>query len=165
MHNKVVFHAGKAFGSLGWPVLRFNFRGVGASTGVYGGGIGEREDLLAAMDFLGSNRLVLAGFSFGSAIALAVGGIDSRAAGLCAIGLPVVGREADLEAARQSAKPKLVVQGSEDELAPAARVADWFEGAVEPKRLEIVPGADHFFTGYAEPLKAAIISYFGALHV
>ena len=165
MHNKVVFHAGKAFGSLGWPVLRFNFRGVGASTGAYGGGRGEREDLLAAMDFLGWKRLVVAGFSFGSAVAFAVGASDARAVALCAIGLPVVGREAELEAARRSTKPKLVVQGSEDELAAAADAARWIEGAMEPKQLEVVPGADHFFTGYTEPLKAAIISFFGALHV
>ena len=161
MHNKVVFHAAKAFGELGWPVLRFNFRGAGESTGEYGGGLAEQEDVRAALDFLDRDRVVMAGFSFGSRVGLTVGAADDRVAALCGMGLPV--SDGDLDAIRVSAKPKLFVQGSLDEHGPPAAMEPWFRAAAEPKRLVWVDGADHFFSRDPEPLKAAIISYFGAL--
>ena len=160
MHNKVVFHAAKAFGELGWPVLRFNFRGVGASTGTYGEGITEREDALAALDFLGRERVVLAGFSFGSRVALTVGAGDDRAVALCGIGVPAA--SGGLEAVEDCAKPKLFVQGRRDEHGPPEVMQPWYDRLPEPKRLDWIEGADHFLTGFEEPLKAAIISYFGA---
>jgi uncharacterized protein len=160
MHNKVVFHAAKAFGELGWPVLRFNFRGVGASTGSYGEGIAELEDAVAALDFLGCDRVVMAGFSFGSRVALTAGASDQRAQALCGIGVPVA--SGGLEAVQVSAKPKLFVQGRLDEHGPPEAMEPWFRSVAEPKHLDWIEGADHFFTGFEEPLKAAIISYFGA---
>ncbi len=165
MHNKVVFHAAKAFGELGWPVLRFNFRGVGASTGSYGEEIGEREDVLAALDYLDSERVVLAGFSFGSVVGLTVGASDERAAALCGIGFPAGTPNRTPESLApiaQCTKPKLFVQGTRDEYGGPSAMQPWFDGVAEPKQLRWVEDADHFFTGYGEPLKAAIISYFGA---
>ena len=50
MHNKVVYHAMKAFSSFGLPVLRFNFRSVGLSEGVHDEGYGEQEDVQAALN-------------------------------------------------------------------------------------------------------------------
>jgi len=166
MHNKVVFHAAKAFGELGWPVLRFNFRGVGDSTGQYGEEIGEREDVRAALDYLASDRVVLAGFSFGSVVGLTVGAADERALALCGIGFPVSTPNRDpesLEPIAASPKPKLFVQGSLDPYGGPQAMQPWFETVADPKRLDWIDGADHFFTGYGEPLKAAIISYFGAI--
>lgn len=163
MHNKVVFNAAKAFGELGCPVLRFNFRGVGASTGRYDEGVGELDDARAALDFLDSDRIIMAGFSFGSRVGLAVGAEDERVAALCGIGVPVT--DARLEAVQRSSKPKLFIQGSLDELCPAPAMHAWYAGVADPKRLELIEGADHFFNGFQEPLKAAIISYFGALRV
>src|SRR5580704_13026388 len=68
MHNKVVYHAMKAFQSLGLPVLRFNFRGTGLSEGEHDRGRGEQDDVRAALDYLAKgfpNRtILLAGFSF-----------------------------------------------------------------------------------------------------
>lgn len=163
MHNKVVFHAAKAFGDFGWPVLRFNFRGIGDSTGTYGEGTGELDDARAALDFLAAEQVVMAGFSFGSRVGLTVGAEDERVVALCGIGVPV--SDSRLDAVQRCTKPKLFVQGSLDALCPAEAMYAWFADAVEPKRLEVVEGADHFFTGFQEPLKAAIISYFGALSV
>ena len=160
MHNKVVFHAAKAFGELGWPVLRFNFRGVGASTGSYGDGIGEQEDALAALDFLGRDRVAMAGFSFGSRVALIVGVRDERATELCGIGVPV--STGGLDEVQASTKPKQFVQGRLDQYGLPEAMEPWFQTVAEPKRLDWIENADHFFTGYEEPLKAAIISYFGA---
>jgi alpha/beta superfamily hydrolase len=163
MHNKVVFHAAKAFNELGWPVLRFNFRGVGESTGSYGEGVAELEDARAALDYIEADRVVMAGFSFGSRVGLTVGAEDERVVALCGIGVPVT--DARLDAAQRSTKPKLFIQGSLDELCPPGPMKAWFDAAAEPKQLELVEGADHFFTGFEQPLKAAITSYFGALRV
>lgn len=162
MHNKVVFHIAKALGELGWPVLRFNFRGVGASTGAYADGLGEMEDVRAALDFLDSDRVVMAGFSFGSRVGLTVGAADARVVALCGLGLPV--NSGPLDQIQHSPKPKLFVQGEHDQFGPPEAMNPWFEQAAEPKQLVWIEGADHFFTDRAEPLKAAIISYFGAFH-
>ena len=162
MHNKVVFHAAKALNGLGWPVLRFNFRGVGESTGSYGEGIAEQEDARAALAFLDADRVVMAGFSFGSFVGLTAGAADERVVALCGIGVPVGADNRDWSTVLATGKPKLIVQGSEDEHGPPAAIQAWFDRLKPPKQLEVVDGADHFFTGYQEPLKAAIISYFGA---
>lgn len=160
MHNKVVFNAAKALGSFGWPVLRFNFRGVGASTGGYGNFVGEQEDVLAALDFLGYERVVIAGFSFGSVVGLNVGAQDPRAVALCGLGLPVALQDRPLDAIQSSAKPKLFVSGDRDEFGPLELLRPWFDEAAEPKELCIVPDADHFFTGQTEAMKEAIVGYF-----
>src|ERR1700723_1230520 len=67
MHNKVVYHAMKAFSSFGLPVLRFNFRGVGLSEGEHDEGLGEQDDVQAALNWMEQNLnlpLLFAGFSF-----------------------------------------------------------------------------------------------------
>src|SRR3984957_13017850 len=72
MHNKVVYHAMKVFQGLGWPVLRFNFRGTGLSEGVHDGRA-EVEDVRAGLDWLSlqyGKPIVAAGFSFGAAMGL-----------------------------------------------------------------------------------------------
>ena len=67
MDNKVVQTLARACAAAGWDCLRFNFRGVGASEGVYDEGRGETEDVLALVAQLAADRpLVLAGFSFGA---------------------------------------------------------------------------------------------------
>ena len=93
LHNKVVYQAAKSLDAFGIPVLRFNFRGAGRSAGVHNRGIGEREDVRAALDFLAGEfpltPLLVAGFSFGCWVGLAVGCADSRVAGLIGLGAPV----------------------------------------------------------------------------
>src|SRR5271154_6797346 len=77
MHNKVVYQTAKTIHRFGLPVLRFNFRGVGLSEGTHDKGIGEKNDVVAAMDFLAEEfpgvPLLLAGFSFGSWVGLRAG--------------------------------------------------------------------------------------------
>src|SRR5207237_5905547 len=73
MHNKVVFHAMKALNGLGWPVLRFNFRGTGLSEGEHASGLGEVADVRAALAWLKQEfhlPLVFCGFSFGAAVGM-----------------------------------------------------------------------------------------------
>src|ERR1700709_1979484 len=92
MHNKVVYHAMKAFSGFGLPVLRFNFRGTGLSEGAHDEGYGEQEDVRAALGWLEQNfkkPILFAGFSFGSNVGLRACCGDVRIAGLVGIGLPV----------------------------------------------------------------------------
>ena len=76
MNNNVVYRAAKALVAGGVTALRFNFRGVGASTGSYGEGVGEEEDVRAAVDFLRAQApglaIWIAGFSFGARVGLTV---------------------------------------------------------------------------------------------
>ena len=82
MDNRVVYRAGKAVMEAGLAALRFNFRGVGASTGSYDHGEGEKDDASAAIDYLSAKYsglpLVLVGFSFGAWVGLQAGCQDPR---------------------------------------------------------------------------------------
>ncbi|HEY7462367.1 MAG TPA: alpha/beta family hydrolase [Gemmatimonadota bacterium] len=164
MHNKVVFSIAKALGELGAPVLRFNFRGVGASAGVYAKGVGEREDARAALDHLAGLfpglPLCLGGFSFGAWVGSAVGCEDDRVTQLVAAGTPT--RMFESPALFACRKRKLFVQGEHDEHGPPDELRAFVARVPDPKRLAIVAGADHFFTGRQAELRAAIVDYFAA---
>lgn len=85
MHNKVVYHAAKAFSSFGLPVLRFNFRGTGLSEGVHDEGRGEVDDVRAALDWMSERYrlpILFAGFSFGSNVGFRACCGDARVRGL-----------------------------------------------------------------------------------
>ncbi|HZT71518.1 MAG TPA: alpha/beta fold hydrolase [Terriglobia bacterium] len=158
MHNKVVFRAAKAAAHLDVPALRFNFRGVGRSAGKYADGIGERDDARAALDYLSERfpniPVTMMGFSFGSVVALAVGSEDERVNSLVGIGLPV--DSTDFSFLRSVLKPKLLVQGTEDQFGSRQRIEKLFASLSEPKRLRFVEGADHFLTGRLHELQTAI---------
>ena len=152
LHNKVVYHTMKAFSSLGLPVLRFNFRGVGLSEGSFDHGRGELEDARAALDWLDANLqlpVLLAGFSFGSYIGMQAGCGDSRVRGLIGLGVPVLaeGRSYSYEFLDQCMRPKLFVCGAEDQFGPRDAVRAMLEHTAEPKRMVWIEGAEHFFQG------------------
>lgn len=158
MHNKVVFHAAKALHRRGIPVLRFNFRGAGSSEGQHDRGHGEMDDVRAALDYLAQEfsqkPILLAGFSFGSWVGLRVGCEDSRVTDLIGIGIPA--NDSDLSYLRTCAKPKLFVQGGEDQFGSRRNVEALFETLPDPKKLVFVDGADHFLAGKLDQLAAAI---------
>jgi len=158
MHNKVVFRAAKAAVQTGLPTLRFNFRGVGKSTGVYDGGHGEHDDVRAALNYLGARfpalPVFLIGFSFGAVVGLRVGADDSRVAALAGLGVPV-GSE-DLSFLLRVVKPKLIVQGTLDQFGPRAEVEAFYAALPEPKQIHWVLNADHFFTGKLEEVQRAV---------
>ena len=161
MHNRVVFHAAKALGGLGLPVLRFNFRGVGLSAGEHDSGRGEVEDVRAALEWLyGEFRLpiVFAGFSFGAAIGLKAVSPDPRVQALIAIGAPVSaeGREYQYDFLQYCRKPKLFLSGGCDEFGPRARLEQLVLLLPEPKQLLFLDEADHFLTGHEEELRHKI---------
>jgi alpha/beta superfamily hydrolase len=150
LHNKVVYHAMKAFQSFGLPVLRFNFRGTGLSEGAHDFGRGEQDDVRAALDWLDCEfhrPILFAGFSFGSWVGLQVCCGDSRVQGLVALGLPVhaEGRDYNYEFLRHCTQPKLFISGARDQYGPMAKVEAAVALAHEPKELVWIPGADHFF--------------------
>lgn len=153
MHNKVVYHAAKAFSHFALPVLRFNFRGTGLSEGAHDEGRGEVDDVRAALDWLTSRfglPVLFAGFSFGSNVGLRACCGDARVRGLAGIGLPVraAGRDYryDFLPACGSV-PKLFISGDHDEFSPQGTLEGFLVSASEPKRIVWVEGADHFFAG------------------
>jgi len=158
MHNKVVFQTAKRLHEFGIPVLRFNFRGAGLSEGVHDKGRGEQDDVRAALDYLGGEfpgrPILAAGFSFGSSMALRVGCRDPRVVELIGLGLPV--NVAELAFLQKCAKPKLIIQGGNDKFGSREKVEALFATLLEPKRLVIVEGADHFFAGQLDEAGAAI---------
>jgi alpha/beta superfamily hydrolase len=156
MHNKVVYHAAKAFAGSGLPVLRFNFRGVGRSEGVHDAGRGEQDDVRGALDWMGERYgrpLLFAGFSFGSYVGLRACCGDERVRGMVGLGLPVsaAGRNYTYEFLEQCGSvPKLFVSGDHDEFSPQGVLESVLEKVQEPKRVVWVAGADHFFAGTAQ---------------
>lgn len=166
MHTKAVYRAAQAFNEAGLVALRFNFRGVGASTGSYDGGIGEEEDARAALDWLERSYpalpLVAGGFSFGSRVALAVGVADARVDGLMGMGLPVEMGEYDFHFLAETDKPTLVVQGEQDGFGSGEAVARVLAPMGAHITLVRIPGADHFFTDHLDELKAAIRGYYAS---
>jgi len=161
MHNKVVFKVAQALQMLGMPTLRFNFRGVGHSTGTYDEGRGEMDDVRFALEFLSRRYpglpVILAGFSFGASVALRVAAIDDRVQAMIGLGVPA--RMLDGEYLQGSHKPKLIIQGTKDEQAPYVLTAEWFEQVAAPKSLVAVQGADHFFQGHLDEVQAIIATF------
>jgi alpha/beta superfamily hydrolase len=167
MHNKVVYQAAKALHRKGIPVLRFNFRGTGLSEGVHDRGRGEQQDVRAALDYLAGEfpgrPILLAGFSFGSWVGLRVGCEDPRVTALIGLGIPV--DKSDLSYLASCAKPKLILQGENDEFGARAAVEAFFGTLPEPKRLVIVEGVDHFFAGKLNEVGAAIDAWVEELNL
>jgi uncharacterized protein len=158
LHNKVVYQATKSLDALGLAVLRFNFRGAGLSAGVHDHGIGEQDDVRAAVDFLAEEfwgvPLLLAGFSFGCWVGLRVGCEDPRVKLLIGIGAPV--NDSDFSYLRTCAKPKLFVHGLNDVHGDVRKLRELVPSLPGQNELAIVEGADHFFAGKLGQLGAAI---------
>ena len=148
LDNKVVQTLARAFVELGYAVWRPNFRGVGASEGQHDEGRGEVEDLAAVLAHAQAARPVLAGFSFGAAMAAKL------AARLPCERVALVGTAVTNQAVPPVPAGTLVIHGEADETIPLAAVLDW----ARPQELPVlvVPGADHFFHRKLPALKLAV---------
>ena len=150
MHNPVVDSLYQTLPDSGHAVLRFSFRGVGRSTGTYDNGRGEVLDVLAALDGLAAampagTPLILAGYSFGSMMVLAVD--DERVAGWAAIAPPLLAMDATkIAPVTADPRPKLVLAPDRDHFTPVD-VARTTVGAWTSATFETIPGADHFLAG------------------
>lgn len=163
LQNKVVHYLSQTLNALGVGTVRFNFRGVGASEGVYDEGVGETDDLLAVLNWARRQRpehsVWLAGFSFGSYVAL-------RAAAhwpvsrLVTVAPPV--NFFDFEMIERPACPWLLVQGNRDEVVPCAAVLDWAQGMNPPPDILCMADVGHFFHGRLNDLRDRVLEALGA---
>ncbi|MEW6268910.1 MAG: alpha/beta fold hydrolase [Thermodesulfobacteriota bacterium] len=157
MHNPVVFHCARALHEAGFETLRFNFPGVGDSTGAHGHGVGEVDDARAALDFLlerqpAARDVVVAGFSFGAAVGLRFGCDDARVHRLLAIAMPV--GHYDVGFLASCTKPKLFVHGDRDDVAPLAALEELLARRHVPAaELRVVRGTGHFFDDRLDELR------------
>jgi alpha/beta superfamily hydrolase len=151
MHTKAVYQGAKGLARIGCAVLRFNFRGVGASAGVFDGEGGELDDFEAAVTFMTSQYpevpLWAAGFSFGSWAALEGGARDPRISLLIGVAPPVGSKDYRFHHILTCTKPKFFVQGSLDETCRLKDLRAFYAALPEPKELVVVDGADHLFSG------------------
>ena len=156
MENNVIRAFAEVFAAASFAVLRFNFRGVGKSTGRYGEGIGEQEDTRAALTWIAAQpgvdvaRLFLAGYSFGARVTLAVASTEPRLGGFIVIAPHVLhGEWPSLESSRG---PKIFLCGDRDPYAPPEILIGLVKSLPEPKRLAVFMDTDHFFVGQEHTL-------------
>jgi alpha/beta superfamily hydrolase len=165
MHTKAVFQGTKGLGRIGCVVLRFNFRGVGASAGTFDEGGGEREDFRVAVDFLADRYpgvpLWAAGFSFGAWIALESGAVDPRVSALIGVAPPVCRPTYSFDDVIASAKPKFIVHGGLDEICSIKDLWAFYAKLKEPKELVVIDGANHLFDGRTAEVGEALEDLLG----
>jgi uncharacterized protein len=159
MYNNVVEAVLAAMWRLGYATLRFNFRGVGESEGEHDGGIGEVDDARASLKFLAAQAGVrpqdalMAGYSFGAAVAMRAGLGDSSVQRIVLVALPIA--MMPLESVVTS-KPILLASGDRDSYSPIQKLTDLAVKLGATAKLEVIAGADHFFGGYEDQLAEAI---------
>jgi uncharacterized protein len=169
MHTKAVYQGAKGLARVGCAVLRFNFRGVGASEGSFDTGPGEMQDFVAALDYMAARHpgipLWAAGFSFGSWVALEVGATDDRVSVLIGIAPPVAtsvsGMDYTFPNTLESTKPKFFVQGEADEVCPLEGMWAFYGKLQEPKELVVIDGASHLFEGQTPEVGEALEDLLG----
>lgn len=158
MHNKVVYRIARGLRKSGCVVLRFNYRGVNLSEGSYDGGIGETEDARVALREIQQRYpelpVLLGGFSFGSRIVLRLASQENAIRRVIAAGFPT--RVAEREFVYHVHVPKFFVQSTNDDFGPAADLTEFFKTLPEPKHLEWIPAADHFFRDALDAFEDAI---------
>ncbi|MBI3096629.1 MAG: dienelactone hydrolase family protein [Planctomycetes bacterium] len=166
--HTVILRMTEAAHRAAWGTLRFNFRGVGRSTGVHGGGIGEQNDVRGAMAFVrsrGVERLALAGYSFGASVGLVVALRDPSLAGFIALGRPAARFVPQLQPEGGALRsPALFMYGSQDVLADAHGMRKRF-GDDPLARFRVIEGADHFFKAH-DPvieMQKAVEEFLGGL--
>ncbi|NOZ36823.1 MAG: alpha/beta fold hydrolase [Gammaproteobacteria bacterium] len=161
MSNKVVHILAAGFRELGAHTVRFNFRGVGRSTGEFDNGIGETDDLLAVVKWAQAqspaSSLWLAGFSFGAWIALKASA-QLQAERLVLVAPPV--DMYDFNHIPEVNMPWMVIQGGEDEVVSASAVARWAAQRQPAPQFKTLDSAGHFFHGQLNALKEVLKSGF-----
>lgn len=169
MTNKVVHTIARARRDLGHHVVRFNFRGVGASAGEYDEGVGEQQDLAAvvlwARQACPALPVWIAGFSFGGYVA--AGAVGTEQLGNIAhllLVAPAVTRYA-FDALTTFPCPLTVVYGDQDEVVESTAIGAWAEQVSSPVRVVLFEGAGHFFHGRLTELKSLLEQDFGRLSV
>jgi alpha/beta superfamily hydrolase len=157
MHNNVVATIARVYREVGFTTLRFNFRGVGSSGGSYGQGIGEQDDVTAAVDHLqglGKKEIDLAGYSFGAWVN-AMGLSRFHGVGRLIMVSPPVAF-LDFSSLRSDEKIQLVIAGSRDDIGPPDVIQEMLKQWNPRARFQIIEGADHFYWGMERELSSAL---------
>jgi alpha/beta superfamily hydrolase len=161
MDNRVIYRAGKGAMAAGFAALRFNFRGVGGSTGSYGGGVGEQSDVSAAISWLRRTYpelpLALIGFSFGAWVGLRAGIGDPGVGGLIGIGLPLSAY--DFSFLAENPKPSLYIVGTQDEFCPKPKMEELAHRLPAAAGVRWIDKADHFFVEHLDEVQDAIAGF------
>jgi alpha/beta superfamily hydrolase len=164
MDNNVVNSLSETLTQASLASFKFNFRGVGGSQGEFGQGIGEREDVEAAISFISSvkkvdsKRIGLAGYSAGAGFAFPVGFNDDRIRALAAVSPPF--SMFDFDFLKSCPKPKLLISGSKDNLTSINQFLEFCQNLPEPRECESIEGADHFWWGYEALMAAKVTAFF-----
>jgi uncharacterized protein len=160
LNNPVVQVITRAFQKKGFTTLRFNFRGVGHSQGTYDEGHGEKRDTCRALAYLaqvGIQEFYLAGYSFGAWINAQILPEESRNAQLAMVSPPLAFM--DFGSTKEIPNLKLVIAGSRDEIAPVHMIRQQMPFWNPAAHLAVIPGADHFYSGYLETLEATLSAH------
>jgi hypothetical protein len=167
MDNRVVYRSAKAVAEAGFAALRFNFRGVGQSTGQYDQGIGEREDVAAVIGWLEkkypAKPLALVGYSFGAWVGLEVGCSDRRVRALIGLAPPL--DLYDFEYLVGTGKPALYIVGTRDEFCSLASLDRFSRRLPASSTVHRIEGAEHFFTGQMEVVESLVAGFFETLQL
>lgn len=158
MYNPVVETICRCYAVGGFSTLRFNFRGVGASQGVFENGCGEARDVIAALDFLrdsGIREIELLGYSFGARV---LAGLDNLPKEVLAeiYVAPPVGFMDFSEVALRKALQNVVV-GGQDEIAQPQLIKKLLPTWNPRAQLTVIEGGDHFFSSSMNELAKVLM--------
>ncbi|MFV8756362.1 alpha/beta hydrolase [Nannocystaceae bacterium ST9] len=158
MYDALLHRIACALHAAGVSTLRFNFRGTGGSEGSFDGGVGEVEDVRAAIDHAARDHaeLIVLGFSFGAWVGLRAGSEDPRVARLVGLSAPVDAFDFSFLAA--VSKPLLFVHADRDEWGGLATVQA-LAADLDHARVEVVSESDHFFRGRLDAAAAACVAF------
>ena len=151
-------HGARSCSHAGLAVLRFNFRGVGASAGEHDGQGGEEGDASAALDWLAERHPGLplwgAGFSFGARTIASIATRDERLARLLLVALPCAAFDCSM--IRDVRPPTHLVMAEHDEFGTLAHLRATFPDLPAHVDAEEVPGVGHFFRGRTPDLERRV---------
>lgn len=167
MDNRIVYRAAKAAAAAGYAALRFNFRGVGQSTGQFDQGIGEKKDVLAALGWLEKKYpglpLALIGYSFGAWVGLQVACSEPLIKAMIGIAPPL--NLYDFEFLAANPKAALYIVGTNDEFCSQENLARLKPRLPATSSVHILDGAEHFFMEQTEIVEGLINDFFHTLSV
>jgi hypothetical protein len=161
MDNPIVESVQSTFQQDGYATLRFNFRGAGGSQGNFDNGLGEQDDVRAAIAYIENmnvSAIDLAGYSFGAWVNAGVAA-DSRTSieAMMMISPPVGFIE--FENVNELSCLKLVVTGSRDDIAPVNQIRDLMPAWNPDAQFKIIEGCDHFYSGHLDKLQSILTSF------
>lgn len=167
MYNNVVSEVYKTFIQNNVSCLRFNFRGVGRSTGNHTTGKGELNDVKVCIDYLIDEKnyenILICGYSYGAAIGCSAVNHSEKVIGYVAISFPWDFMGLKYKELSQTEKPKFFIQGNRDDIANYDNFEENYSNYSSPKKSRIINGADHFYWGYEEQVAKAVLEFYESL--